>query len=100
MVIFCHLPVSFDQSVSSPLTSLINNMFLPADLLLTGIFFLYFAPFSTNSRAVVLNPGSGEPQGVLAFVVTQQLIDQLKQLITQLTHLTWFLGLNWLLILG
>ena len=37
---------------------------------------------------------------VLAFVVTQQLIDQLKQLITQLTHLTRFLGLKWLLILG
>ena len=40
-------------------------------------------------KPVVLNPGRGEPQSVLAFVVTQQLIDQWKQLITQLTHLTW-----------
>ena len=48
----------------------------------------------------VPNPGPEEPQGVLAFVATEQLIDQLKQLITRLSHLTWFLGLNWLLILG
>ena len=50
--------------------------------------------------AGVANPGPGELQGMLAFVVTQQVIDQLKQLITQLAHLTWFLSLNWLLILG
>ena len=41
---YCHLPVSFDQSGPSPLTSLINNTFLPAELLLTGCF-LFFAPF-------------------------------------------------------
>ena len=37
---YCHLPVSFDQSGSSPspLTSLINNTFLPAEPLLTGCF--------------------------------------------------------------
>ena len=46
------------------------------------------------------NPGPGEPQGALAFIVTQQLTDELKQLITPLTYVTWFLGLNWLLILG
>ena len=39
----------------------------------------------------VSNPGPEEPQGALAFIVTQQLIDQWKQMITQLTHLTWFL---------
>ena len=39
---------------------------------------------------MVLTPGPGEPQGVLAIV--EHSIDQLKQLITQLTHLTWFLG--------
>ena len=37
---------------------------------------------------MVLTPGPGEMQGVLAFVVNQHLIDQLKQL----AHLTWFLG--------
>uniref|UniRef100_A0A0E9X7Q9 Uncharacterized protein n=1 Tax=Anguilla anguilla TaxID=7936 RepID=A0A0E9X7Q9_ANGAN len=49
---------------------------------------------------VVLTPGHGEPQSLLAFIVTPNLnstvIDQLKQLIT------WspgFLGLNWSLIL-
>ena len=31
-------PLSFDQSNPSPLTSLINNMFLPTELLLTGFF--------------------------------------------------------------
>ena len=46
---YCHLPVSFDQSGPSPLTSLINNAFLPAELLLTGCF-LFFTPFSANSR--------------------------------------------------
>ena len=39
------------------------------------------------TSSVVLKPGSGEPQGVLAFAVTQQLIDQWKQLITRWTHL-------------
>ena len=28
------------------------------------------------SKTVVLNPGPGEPQGVLPFVLTEQLIDQ------------------------
>ena len=46
---YCHLPVSFDQSGPSPLTSLINNVFLPTELLLTG-WFLIFTPFSANSR--------------------------------------------------
>ena len=45
----CHLPFSFDLSGPSPLTSLINNMFLLAELLLT-VFFFFFAPFSANSR--------------------------------------------------
>ena len=31
----------------------------------------------------VANPGPGEPQGVLAFVLTQHLIYKLKRLITQ-----------------
>ena len=34
----CHLPASFDQSGPSPLTSLNNEAFLPAELLLTGCF--------------------------------------------------------------
>ena len=29
---------------------------------------------------------------MLAFIVTQSLIDQLKQMITQFIHLTWFIG--------
>ena len=37
---YCHLPVSFGQSGPSPLTS---------ELLLTGCF-LFFTPFSANSR--------------------------------------------------
>ena len=45
-----------------------------------------------SSIAAVLTPGPGEPQGALAFVITQHLIDQLKQFITQLPHLTWFIG--------
>ena len=32
---YSHLPVSFDQSCCSPLTSLIDNPFLPAELVLT-----------------------------------------------------------------
>ena len=44
-------------------------------------------------RSRVTSPGPGEPQGVLTFVVTQQLINQLKQLIIQLTlHLILILG--------
>ena len=39
---YCHLPVSFDQSGPSPLTSLINKAFLPTELLLTGCFFCLF----------------------------------------------------------
>ena len=54
----------------------------------------------SDFRPVVLNPGPGEPQGVMAFIVTQQLTDKWKQMITRLIHFTWFLGLNWLLILG
>ena len=50
---YCRLPVSFDQSGPSPLTSLINNAFLPTELLLTGCFFVFFAPFSANSRDYV-----------------------------------------------
>ena len=46
---YCPLPVSFDQSGPSPLISLINKAFLPAELLLTGSF-LFFTPFSENSR--------------------------------------------------
>ena len=48
----------------------------------------------------VAAPGPGEPQGALDFTATQQFIDQWKQWITRLTRLTWFLGLNWLQILG
>ena len=49
---YCHLPVSFDQSGPSPLISLTNKTFLPTELLLTGclLFFLFFSPFSANSR--------------------------------------------------
>ena len=36
----------------------------------------------------VADPGPGEPKGELAFVVTQRLIDQLKQSMTPLTRLT------------
>ena len=50
---YCHLPVSFDQSGPSPLTSLINNTFLPTELLLTGCF-LFFAPFSANCLETVV----------------------------------------------
>ena len=51
---YCHLPVSFDQSGPSPLTSLIYKAFLPTELLLTGCF-LFFAPFSKLS-VVCENP--------------------------------------------
>lgn len=48
------------------------------------------------SLAVSLNPGPEWPPGLLAFAVTQHLssiaIYQLKQLITRLTQVTWFLG--------
>ena len=37
-LLYCHLPVSFDQSGPSPQTSVINNAFLPAELLLTRCF--------------------------------------------------------------
>ena len=47
-----HLPVSFDQSGPSPLTSLINKAFLPAELLLTRCFW-FFAPFYANSIETV-----------------------------------------------
>ena len=46
---YYHLPVSFSQSSPSPLNSLVNKAFLPAELLLTGCF-LFFTPFSANSR--------------------------------------------------
>ena len=42
--------------------------------------------------------GPAEPQAVLAFVVTQRLIDSINQL-KQGNHLACFLNLNWLLIL-
>ena len=52
-LLYCHVPVSFDQSGPSPLTSLIIKVFLPAELLLTGCF-LFFTkkniPFSVYSR--------------------------------------------------
>ena len=44
--------VSFDQSGSSPLTSLINIAFLPAELMLTG-HFLFSATFSVNPNCCV-----------------------------------------------
>ncbi|XP_072095041.1 metal transporter CNNM4-like isoform X1 [Mobula birostris] len=46
------LPVSLNRSGHSPLTFLINKVFSPADLPLTGFFFLFlfFTPFSVNSR--------------------------------------------------
>ena len=43
-----HLPVSFDQSGPSPLTSLIDHTFLPAELLALDVF-CFFALFSVNS---------------------------------------------------
>ena len=45
-----------------------------------------------DSVPVVVTPGPGEPRGVQVLVFTQHLIDPLKQLITQLTHLAWFIG--------
>ena len=42
-------------------------------------------------KAMVLYPGPGQQQDVPFFVVTQHLIYQLKQLVTQLAHFTWFL---------
>ena len=38
---YCHLPVSFDQPGPSVLTTLINNAFLPTELLLTGCLFVF-----------------------------------------------------------
>ena len=49
----CHLPIRFDLSGPSPLISLISNTVLAAELLLTGCF-LFFAPFSANSRDCVV----------------------------------------------
>ena len=46
---YCHLPVSLDQSGPSPLTSLVNKVFLPTELLFIGCF-LFFAAFYANSR--------------------------------------------------
>ena len=40
----------------------------------------------------MVNPGPGEPQDVLAFIVTRLSTDQWKQSITQLTCLTLFIG--------
>ena len=54
----------------------------PAGIQLSIILSLmYFARYENQfdiPRAVVLTPAPGEPHGVLAFVVTQHLIDQLK----------------------
>ena len=49
---YCHLPVSFDQSGPSPLTSLINNAFLPAELLLTGCVFFSHHSLQTLETVV------------------------------------------------
>ena len=49
---FCwfQLPVSFAYSGPSPLISLFNNAFLPAELLVTGCFFVFVTPLSANPR--------------------------------------------------
>ena len=56
---YCHVPVSFDQSDPSPLTSLINKVFLPAELQLTG-FFVCFSHHSLQTLETVVreNPSS------------------------------------------
>ena len=59
---YCHLPASFDQSYPSPVTSLINNAFLPTELLLTGCFFSP-AQFSANSRDICV----GKSQQINSF---------------------------------
>ena len=46
---YCHHPDSFNQSGSSPQTTLINNTFLPAELLL-NLCFLFFRPLLAKSR--------------------------------------------------
>ena len=46
---------------------------------------------------MVSNPGPGELQGMLVFIASQLLINQLEQLITKFTG---YLGLNRVLILG
>ena len=64
---YCHLPISFDQSGTSPLTSLhYNNTFLPTELLPTGCFFVFhtilFKPFFVHGNpkrsaiSEILNP--------------------------------------------
>ena len=52
---YCHLPVTFDQSGPSPLTSFTTNAFLPAELLLTGCFFLHHS-LQTLETVVHENP--------------------------------------------
>ena len=39
---YCHLPVGFDQSGPSPLTSLINKAFLPKKTAAHWMFFFFF----------------------------------------------------------
>ena len=60
---WCHLPVSIDQSSPSPLISLINKAFLPAELLVTGCFFVFtHHSVKTLETAVHQNPsGSAVP---------------------------------------
>ena len=41
---------------------------------------------------MILTHGPGELHGMQAFVVPQHTIDQLKQLITLIKFLAWFLG--------
>ncbi len=48
-LIYCYLSIISNQSAHSPLTSDINKAFLSTQLLLTG-YFLFFGPFSLNTR--------------------------------------------------
>ena len=46
---YCYLSVSLNQSGHSPMTTHINKLFLPTELLLTGCF-CFSHHFSVNSR--------------------------------------------------
>lgn len=55
---YCHCPVSLQQSVQSPLTSLINKAFLPTEMPLAGCFFLSSAILCKLSRRLCVKiPG-------------------------------------------
>ena len=81
---YCHLPVSFDQSAPSPLTSLNNKVLLPTELLLTGCF-LFFAPFSANTRDCC----AWKSQEISSFWDTQTTLSGTKNYSSPFWHLVW-----------